>query len=66
MTDIFIGEPVDTCCTSNIGCDLDNYVYAICRCALPCNYALKIPKIKGKHVYKFKCTKCGTEGIVYT
>lgn len=35
MTDIFIGEPVDTGCTSNIDCDLDNYVYAICRCELP-------------------------------
>lgn len=63
--DIFVGEPVDVNYTNNIGYDLKNYVYAKCKCELPLTYYLKIPKIKGKHVYKFKCTKCGTEGTVY-
>ena len=46
--------------------DYEHYAYAICKCPLPLNYAIKIPKLIGVTEYKFKCDKCGAEGFVYT
>ena len=46
--------------------DHEHYVYALCRCELPLDYAIVIPKIKGKTAYRFECRKCRTSGDVYT
>ena len=44
----------------------EKYVYAYCRCERPLEWAIRIPKEKGKAVYPFKCDICGTEGEVWT
>lgn len=41
-------------------------VYAVCRCEVPLNMAIKIP-ISWDHddgFYHFKCKKCGTCGLL--
>lgn len=46
--------------------DGKKWVYAICKCPLPSEYVLKMPKIEGKNKYSFHCDICGTSGVVYT
>lgn len=55
-------EGVPTECDPN---DKD-YAYAVCRCEVPLNMAIKIP-ISWDHndgFYHFKCKKCGTCGVL--
>lgn len=42
-----------------------NFVYAICRCCVPSNYAIKIPRTT-EFKYYFECEDCGTKGVVIT
>ena len=42
-----------------------NFVYAICRCCVPTNYAIKIPRTTAIE-YPFECEDCGTKGVVVT
>ena len=58
MHKIFVGKPVKY--DQN---DTD-YVWALCRCPLPANYGIRIPREKGIVNYHFKCEDCGTEGVV--
>lgn len=44
--------------------DDDNYVYALCRCALPIGYAIRMKKKKGQTIYPFECDVCETCGEV--
>jgi hypothetical protein len=46
--------------------DEQKYVYAICRCNVTTDYAIKMPKIEGKYSYKFHCDDCGLTGEVIT
>lgn len=41
-----------------------NYVWGVCHCAI-LGEGLKIPKIKGKSIYKAKCLKCGCEITIH-
>ena len=42
--------------------DLDNYVYAKCKCPVPENYCYKISKKSSKYgVYEFICPECKTK-----
>lgn len=45
--------------------DNENYIYAICRCPLSANWAIKIPRETNKIKYDFICEICGTKGYVY-
>lgn len=42
----------------------DKYVYALCKCPLPLDYAIRMKKIDGQHDYKFYCNNCRTAGVV--
>jgi len=46
------------------------YKFAVCKCPIPADYGIVIDSYKYKcdrpHQYRFKCTKCGLEGILYS
>lgn len=42
-----------------------NFVYAVCQCCVPSNYAIKIPRTTEAE-YPFECEDCGTKGVVVT
>lgn len=45
----------------------DNYIYAVCECPVLSNYGIKIAKRQrttDSKEYRFKCKKCGLEGVV--
>lgn len=52
MNKIFVGTP-----TKYDQNDMD-YVWALCKCPLPINYGIRIPKEKGIVDYHFKCKDC--------
>lgn len=42
------------------------YVWALCQCELPADYAIKIPTEGRFGVFlPFKCKRCGTTGEIY-
>lgn len=59
IDNIFVTTPV----TYNE--DEENYVWAVCRCCL-LGEGLRIPRIRNRTEYHFKCKLCGTEGVVNT
>lgn len=57
MTDVCVSEP-----TKYDG-DTENYVWGMCQCCLV-GEGIKMPKMRNKAEYRFKCKRCGTEGLV--
>ena len=60
MNKVFVGTP-----TKYDQNDTD-YVWALCKCPLPANYGIRIPREKDKTEYGFECEDCGYRGIVLT